>query len=1220
MSVSSSGKRSNTPNDRLSDNRGSAVKGADKQDGSGKGKRPLSKRLVESNPSQDRRSREATKAEQLTTKLFKMVDPAYGVDVSRSVIELDVALAEAQLDGPRTSGVQWLADSMGKQAASMNGRQLSVLSDEVTAFLRSARPSKVSEAVKLLALTLDSELLFRGVQALAEQNVFIGGKHPSKKDDLIPAQCIQVAKLAGQAAVLKADATLYTGAESGAVPGSRFTHKALAVIVEQARAIQEDGRRSPNKVTYGNAALSSGPSPIAEGGEHGFVKKAPAREKRADREAREAMAAAKLKEQTAMEVKLNADVQKLCDAIAAHDETVALDCAVHFQVGLTSLAMHRGMEDGHRIDLQGDFLLRVTGSLALSDLRTLEDALRALLSKNLSVPTRELLTHLSFSVRSQVLRVRVQELARDGVHIATNAMPDFNKLTYVQLQELADVSKLASDLKGDMAPYVNTSTTMVSGVGLLKSRLDTLEAQLAPYPEAKAKRNVNDVAKTLDLRTTRLIQALKDDDVGAIQKTNQLIAISLVYGRTRDASGVNAMWHKCLETSTTQLSSAELTALCAVLDRHLTYPNAPEQRLQLLQLATAFRSELFFRRIGELADAGLEFDAADGPDFNLLTAAAQQEIPGLLGLAHALTHAPFAECGFLSDADKRYVQDLSAKLKLFQSTPTDLTRPGSMDITRRSTSIADLLLDDDDDDDANLPGVKTEAADVRFSANLLEQDGDIQKIVLGKASRDLALAMLTYDDSRFAEAMDSIHSVVDSTSPPVADALVCDALWESLEDVELATIEMLQEEAEQRLVAATAPDAVLAQLTVVLSARRVIDQGRELDAVMLGGRASLGAPAHGAQASRLLDIAQKVQQSLQNRPTMLTDAVRSQFDMHVFQLQDMVDVLAESGVAEIQPGAERVVPDRSSVRRSVYAEPNTPVSESDLSRRMSNPLDVPNVQRRSVRKSDALPLAGQHVRVEQTTTHLTVENPMPTTAASVSTSGAKPTRASTRISTRASKLISTSTPSRRAQKPVSAAELSVRAQVHRFIEAVQAPGAFDGNLLQDVGAEMYRIEATPQARAKFIREAFELQGLDSLVKLSDATVQLRSSFINDNSPLGKLVFTIHTALGVTIFFKWIDNIAMDGVDIGVSLEAGAPDFTKMSKPQADLLPRIRELVSTVCNRRAVETHVLSPVELEDVEELFARINAYSTLDSYEDENDILRSVSSWADTKLSGLR
>ncbi|MDO9437657.1 hypothetical protein [Hydrogenophaga sp.] len=952
------------------------------------------------------------------------------------------------------------------------------------------------------------------------------------------------------------------------------------------------------------------------------------------------------------------ELLKLVHGVKAGDPTAATSACREFANALYPLrkeAPHKRPPSD--VQIQGNRLTNLTNSMTLAELEDLNRYMDDyLLNKvpDTAIPNN-VITHLAISVKSAMLDCKLQAMRRHEAPAGTRTS-DFQ-------EKIAESYELAVLLNKAATLMPNSVTGKVSGMHFSRNELKNIEAQMfgnlaksvnplhpvaaasattaataiparaavwvaaspraaatgpsantaavAAASVAKAQDQARSQAALVDLSVGDLLLALKNGNEGEAHRNCIMIDLALAPDHSTDARDAVQVRRDPLLKAVNAMGTLERNALNDLLNEMLSTDLPLGLGNVLKHLALLVKIEIFYGRISDFDDQGVDLES-DFPDYSKLTDADRIDIAELRGLALEVKSLRDAYPETLENSAMDEIRAIASKLgQAAKSTEAAAqsviaapdTQNRSLEAGIGLTAAQPAVTASQSID--QVVSVSKGSPSPSDTALVKRKDGKrpavLPRMAVVKEVRNLIIGLREGNASSINEASAKINAALSSASVPSAEAAIrlrhecLGKVTSGMEPSKLLELHLLLDRG-----LSSAADPSLRDVTQHLSALVKFE-------LLLRGHNARTVPS-AETATRLGDLL-KLVNDLQG----LLAGYLSTDDQQT--LQDVANDLHGRVSA---PGATTVAAE--TVPQAVAVQEQTAWRHATVD--LAFPLGM------------ALP---QALTVEEEIEWLSekVDLPMPTraTPTPTTTPAAMATPVATVVATPKSPQIetplaasvaawaaastATQTPARSAKNVVSEEELAVREQVRRFADALQAPEAFDGNRLQAIGAQMLRIEATPQARARFFRKAFELQEMDHLVKVSNAIEELQSSFINEQSPFGQLVFAIRTAVGVTIFLKWTDRIAFDGVDLDVALGVGVPDFTKMSAAQAVLLPKIRALASTVLSKKAVEAHVLSSVEWADIEDQVQRINDFSTRETYDDEDEIFRAVNSWAEGKLS---
>ncbi len=1193
----------------------------------GKAHRPVLNRVVETIFPGEKRANEVRSAVDAGIRRYVHDVLEAGASAPRQpsqYADLDLALQAHRDKITSTAFIRMQRDSVRKAIDTLAPSELKSLGDALGKGLAPGASTILTAFHEHLTFLVKTKQLQSELRALAEQGAFSRGSHVPDHGALSKSQQLDLLRLAGLASDLQQHGSSNLPLKSALASdyGVQFSTQQLHELEVQLcsggvapsgakPAPTRDAVRGSGSDHKAAHPRSPKPSDKASGSikNRFFAVVDPHRNQQVERKARAALKA------------VHGDVRHWVIEVSKGNTNAAHQaCAL---IDKACISLQPLVDGAAAVRVRGAFMCKLTAPMTLDKLKQLDQELFVALQKTPLTAEGDVLKHLAFAVKSEILHRGLVQYHQAGASLVRDLGTNFAKLSGEQQRQIPEWQKLAMVIDLQANSYVDAQTGAVSGSRYSAAQLSRVARRLErnadlvskaspPRPAAVATPTRTATATPTPTATatptptpTRLSAAATavgasdiEADMAADELKNLLQALN-----ARDEAGASAaaedldailaptnmsgirdevaLRRRCLEDATSAMDLSELKGLNLLLEDELSQD--PDSTLSKVSehLSASVKFELLMRGLLDLENLTPEQQTA--------------ELPALLELSRDLNDV-LSHC--LSTNDQQSLAQMNAELQGHVG-----SRPSST-------------------------GHIAAPANQRKTATDLEKAA-FEASHAGQALSNILLALTADDESeaeRSALMLDLVLAPEQSMVVRDAVALRRDFLVKvtsGMEPSKLLELDLLLDRG-----LSSAADPSLRDVTQHLSALVKFE-------LLLRGQVEFDAQTlpSAETATRLGDLL-KLVNDLQG----LLAGYLSTDD-----LQTLQDVANDLHGRVSAPGATTVAAE--TVPQAVAVQQQTEWRHATVD--LALPPGMPLPQALTVEEEIthatvdlALPpgmAVPQALTVEEEIEWLSekVDLPMPTraTPTPTTTPAAMATPVATAVATPKSPQIetplaasvaawaaastATQTPTRSAKNVVSEEELAVREQVRRFADALQAPEAFDLNRLQAIGAEMLRIEATPQARARFFRKAFELQEMDHLVKVSNAIEELQSSFINEQSPFGQLVFAIRIAVGVTIFLKWTDRIALDGVDLDVALDVGVPDFSKMNEAQAALLPKIRTLASAVLSKKAVEAHVLSSVEWADIENQVQRINAFSTRESYDDEDEIFRAVNSWAEGKLS---
>lgn len=203
-----------------------------------------------------------------------------------------------------------------------------------------------------------------------------------------------------------------------------------------------------------------------------FISAMFAQPKRAEKSTRDARMRAEV------EAKFEKSIGNLVEAIGTNDEEDAHSAAIMIEIELQSLIGLNGEGGPSLIELQGESLLRATKAKKVEDLEDLNTSMEKIQSNNISPTLQKVLRHLSISVKSEILRSKLDTFAQQGVFFGGGNPPDMGALTEKQRLELPVLGKHASDIINNARHYSSSRSESISGTSFSHIGLDILAIQL----------------------------------------------------------------------------------------------------------------------------------------------------------------------------------------------------------------------------------------------------------------------------------------------------------------------------------------------------------------------------------------------------------------------------------------------------------------------------------------------------------------------------------------------------------------------------------------------------------------------------------------------------------------------------------------------------------------------------------------------------------------------
>lgn len=147
--------------------------------------------------------------------------------------------------------------------------------------------------------------------------------------------------------------------------------------------------------------------------------------------------------------------------------------------GLVRRSGHGTTAGRSAVQLRGQWLSAVTGSMDLMALANLRDSLRPVLETSLEPSLADLLAQAYFAMGSEILAVGLGELASQGVDFWGARDIDLGDLTPAQRDRIPDLGGLASELKAFAVSYTNPDTGAVAGLSWKFDELQRVESRLS---------------------------------------------------------------------------------------------------------------------------------------------------------------------------------------------------------------------------------------------------------------------------------------------------------------------------------------------------------------------------------------------------------------------------------------------------------------------------------------------------------------------------------------------------------------------------------------------------------------------------------------------------------------------------------------------------------------------------------------------------------------------